>query len=183
MIQMLPKLHITMPPRRNMKVPLHLIPLQAPINPTTRPRHTPPQPRRLLEPPLLPPMPQHMPDMRILLLLLGPILTSPLQRIHPLGPLPPVRGVLGQHVAGEDAVARGVLHVDVQVGAEHRDDDVEVNLQVVGDAFLDAEEVLFVAGVPSAELGEGEEGADADEEEGCVAAGGGAPGVGGFRFG
>ena len=121
--------------------------------------------------------------MRILFLLLRQILPLPLQRIHPLNPLSPVRGVLGQHVAREDAVARGVLHVDVQVRTEHRDYDVEVYLQFVGDAFFDAEEVRFVPGVPAPELGEGEDGADYDEEEGCVAAGGGAPGVGGFRFG
>ena len=30
------------------------------------------------------------------------------------------------------------------------------------DAFLDAKEVGFMAGVPSAELGEGEDGADKD---------------------
>ena len=32
------------------------------------------------------------------------------------------------------------------------------------DAFLDAEEMGFVAGVPTAELGEGEDGADQDQE-------------------
>lgn len=53
----------------------------------------------------------------------------------------------------------------------------------MGDAFLDAEEVRFVAGIPAAELGEGENGADDDEQEGRIAAGGGASGVGGFRFG
>lgn len=180
---MLPELHIAMSPRRDMKIPLHLIPLQTAINPTTRPRHSPPQPRRLLKPSLLPPMSEHMPHMRILFLLLSQILPLPLQRVHPLNPLSPIRGVLGQQVAREDAIARGVLDVDVQVRTEHGDDDVEVYLQFVGDAFFDAEEVRFVSGVPAAELGEGEDGADYDEEEGCVAAGGGAPGVGGFRFG
>ena len=121
--------------------------------------------------------------MRILLLLLRQILPLSLQRIHPLNPLSPIRGVLCQHVAREYAIARGVLHVDVQVRTEHREHDVEVDLQFVGDAFLDAEEVCLVAGIPAAELGEGEGGADEDEEEGGVAAGGGAPGVGGFRFG
>ena len=56
MIQMLAHFHIAMASRRDMKVPLHLIPLQAPINPTTRPRHAPPQPRRFLKPSLLPPV-------------------------------------------------------------------------------------------------------------------------------
>ena len=48
----------------------------------------------------------------------------------------------------------------MQVGTEHRDYDVEVYLQFVGDAFLDAEEMGFVAGVPAAELSEGENDTD-----------------------
>lgn len=160
MVQMLPQLHIAMPPRRNMKVTLHLVPLQTPINPTARPWHTPSQPRRLLKPSLFPPVSQHMRYMRILLLFLGQILPLPLQRVHPLDPLSPVRSVLGQHVASEYAIARGILHVDVEVGTEHRDYDVEVDLQVVGDALLDAEEMRFVAGIPAAQLGEGQHGAD-----------------------
>ena len=46
-------------------------------------------------------------------------------------PLRPARGVFAQQVAGEGAVTGGVLHVDVQVGAAHGDDDVEVDLHVV----------------------------------------------------
>ena len=180
---MLAHLHIAMPPRRDVKIPLHLVPLQTAINPTTRPRHAPPQPRRLLEPSLLPPMSQHMVHVRILLLLLGQIPPLPLQRIRPLDPLLPVRGVPRQHLAREDAIARGVLDVDVQVGTEHRDDDVEVDLQLVGDALLDAEEVGFVTGVPAAELGEGQHGADEDQDEGRVTAGGGAAGICGLGFG
>lgn len=160
MVQMLPHLHIAMPPRRDVKVTLHLVPLQTPINPTARPRHTPSQPRRLLEPSLFPPVSQHMRHMRILLLLLGQILPLPLQRVHPLDPLSPVRGVLGQHVAREYAIARGVLHVDVEVETEHGDYDVEVDLQVVGDSLLHAEEMRFVARIPAAQLGEGQYGAD-----------------------
>lgn len=68
MIQMLPKLPIAMPPRRNMKVPLDLIPLNTPINPTTSPLIPPPQSRRLPKLLLLPfDFPQHMPRMSILL--------------------------------------------------------------------------------------------------------------------
>ena len=155
MIQMLAHLHVAMPPRRDMKVPLHLIPLQTPINPTTRPRHAPPQPRRFLKPPLLPPMSKHMPHMRVLLLFLRQIYPLSLQRIRPLNPLFPIRSVPRQHFAGEYAIPGGVLYVDVQVRAEHRDYNVEVDLQLVGDAFLDAEEMGFVTGVPAAELGEG----------------------------
>lgn len=105
-------------------------------------------------------MTQHMAHMRILLLFPRQILPLSLQRIHPLNPLFPVRSVFGQHVACEYAIARGVLHVDVQVGTKHWDHDIEVYLQFVGDAFLDAEEMSFVAGVPAVELSEGEDGAD-----------------------
>ena len=105
-------------------------------------------------------MPQHMAHMRILLLLLGQVLALALQRVHTVNPLFPIRGVLRQHIASEYAIAGSVLHIDVQVGTEHRDNDVEVYLQVVGDAFLDAEEVGFMAGVPAPELSEGEDGAD-----------------------
>ena len=161
-IQMLAHLHIAMPPRRDMKVPLHLIPLQTPVNPTTRPRHASPQPRRFLKSSLLPPMSQHMPHMRILLLFLRQVDTLSLQRIRPLNPLFPIRSVPGQHLAGEYAIAGGILYIDVQVGTEHRDYDVEVDLQLVGDAFLDAEEMGFVTGIPAAELSEGQHRADED---------------------
>ena len=43
----------------------------------------------------------------------------------------------------------------MEVGTEHGDDNVEVYLEVVGDAFFDGEEVGFAAGVPAAEFGEG----------------------------
>jgi hypothetical protein len=44
----------------------------------------------------------------------------------------------------------------------HGEDYVEVYLEVVGDAFFDGEEVRFVAGVPAAEFGEGEENGNDD---------------------
>jgi len=187
MSQMLPKLHVPMPPRRDMKIPLHLIPLQTPKNPTAIRLDPPPHPRRLLKlPPPLPHLPQHMSHMRILLLQILPpslILAIPAP-MHFLGihPHRPGRGVFAQHVPGEDTVARGVLHVDVQVGASHVHDGVEVDLQRVRDALFDTELLRFAAGVPAAELRDGEEGGEEDEEEGGVAAGGGAAGVGGFGF-
>ncbi len=58
----------------------------------------------------------------------------------------------------------------MQVGTEHGDDNVEVYLEIVGDAFFDGEEVGFVAGVPAAEFGEGQNGGYYEEQEGCVAA-------------
>lgn len=40
----------------------------------------------------------------------------------------------------------------------------------MGDAFFDGEKVGFVAGVPAAKFGEGQNGGDYEEQEGCVAA-------------
>ena len=186
--QVLSKLHIPVPPRRDVEIPLHLVPLQAAIDPTRIIPHAPRRPRRPAKRPLPPPhLPQHMAHMRILLLGLLPrgaiaLIRGPMQRLA-LHPQRPGGRVPVEHFAGEDAVARGVLHVDVQVEAAHGDDDVEVDLQRVRDAFFHAEVVGFRAGVPVAEFGEGEEGGDEEEEEGGVAAGCGAAGVGRFGFG
>ena len=128
MIQMLPQFHVAMPSCCDVEVPLHLVPLQASINPTTRRWHTSPPPRRFLEPSLLLPVPQYMAHMSILLLLLREVLPLSIQRIDSLVPLLPIRSVLGQHVPREYAIARRILHVDVQVRAKHWDHDVEVYL-------------------------------------------------------
>ena len=45
-----------------------------------------------------------------------------------IGPEVVVRGVFGEEVAGDDTVHGRVLDVDVQVGALHCDDDVEIEL-------------------------------------------------------
>ncbi len=123
-----------------------------------------------------------MRHMRILLLLLDHLPT--IQRMHPLRihPMAPARRIACKHVPRENAVAAGVLDVDVKVATFHREDDVEVYLKFVGDAFLDAKEVGFMAMVPTKELGEGEDSGDYDESEGGVAAGGAAASIGGFCF-
>ena len=53
----------------------------------------------------------------------------------------------------------------------------------MGDAFFDAEVLGFVPVVPAAEFREGKEEGDEGKEDGCIAAGGGALGVGCFGFG
>ena len=58
----------------------------------------------------------------------------------------------------------------MEVGTEHGNDNVEVYLEFVGDAFFDREEVGFMAGVPAAEFSEGQNGGYYKEQEGCVAA-------------
>lgn len=65
----------------------------------------------------------------------------------------------------------------------HGYDDVEVDLQLVGDAFFDGKELGFMASVPAEKFGYGEEDGDEYKGEGGVAAGGGATGVGRFGFG
>ncbi|KAL9590027.1 MAG: hypothetical protein Q9203_001185, partial [Teloschistes exilis] len=125
----------------------------------------------------------HMPNMRILLFL--PHVFRIRQLMRPLhgGPVVPIGRILVQQIAGEDAVAAGILNVDVQIVAEHGDDDVEVDLELVRDAFLDGEEVGFMAPVPAKEFAEGEEKRDEDQDEGGVATGRGTAGVGRFGFG
>ena len=164
MIQMLAQFHVAMPSRRDVEVPLHLVPLQASVNPTTRRWHAPRPPRSFLESSLFLPVSQYMPHMSILLLLLREVLPLSIQRIDSLVPLLPIRSVLCQHVPSEYAIARRILDVDMQVRTEHWNYNVEIYLEFMRDAFLDAKEMGFVAGVPTAELGEREDGADKDQE-------------------
>ena len=73
-IQMLAQLHVAMSPRCDVEVALHLVPLQASINPTTRRWHAPSPPGRFLESSLLLAVSQYMPHMGIFLLLLREVL-------------------------------------------------------------------------------------------------------------
>lgn len=122
---------------RDVEISLHLVPLQAPKNPTAI-RHLPPlHLGRLLELPLLTlHLSEHMSDVRVLLLLLHHLSTFQLVTARP--PRPSGR-IPCQHVAREYSIAGGILHVYVEVGAEHGNDYVEVYLEFVGDAFLDGE--------------------------------------------
>lgn len=139
MIQMRRHLLIPMSPRRNMEIPLHLIPLQAAIYPTRIRSFPPPQRRALskLAPRIPPHLPKDMMHMRILLLTTQPSLILMAQRlilmpaavglvIALLHPQTPARVLAFEQVAGENAVARGVLDVDAERVAGHVDDDVEV---------------------------------------------------------
>lgn len=181
-----PKLYISMPSGCNVEITLHLIALETPVDPAAFPhRGPPPHPRRPLKLLLLDPthFAQHMPDMRILLFLPHIFRVRQLMRSLHGGPVVPIGGILVQQIAGEDTVAAGVLDVDVQIVAEHGDDDVEVDLELMRDALFDGEEVAFMAAVPAEELADGEEERDEDQDEGGVATGGGAAGVGRFGFG
>lgn len=89
-------------------------------------------------------------------------------------PLRPGRRILGEQIAGENAIARRVLDIDVKVIAGHRDDDVEVDLHIAGDIALDGEDVRGFAGPPAGELRGGEveaESGEGDSPDGAVAGG------------
>lgn len=99
-----------------------------------------------------------MPHMGIFLLLLDmALIRQAMGGTARIGPLAPVGGIFGQQIAGEDAVARGILDVDVEVVAEHGDDDVKVDLELVGDSLFDGKEVGLMAAVPAQEFADGEE--------------------------
>ncbi len=114
----------------------------------------------------------------------APMLIPP-QLVNPLAihPMRPGSRVAGEPVGSQDAVARGVLDVDVQVGAAHADDHVEVDGQDVGDALFDGEGVLLGAAPPAGELGPEEEEGDERHGDGPFAARGGVGYVLGFGFG
>ena len=115
---MLAPLYVPVPARRDVEVPLHFVPLQTAKHPTRIRDMASGNTWRLRK--LLgsaPDLSQHMSDMGILqleLLPLRPILVHQLRlealRVRPVAP---AGRVAAQRVAGEDAVARGVLHVDV----------------------------------------------------------------------
>ena len=103
-VQMLPKLHISMTSGRDMEVALHLVPLQTPIYPTGLQTIPPKATGRFLKFPFpfLPPdLSDNMFWMRVFFLFPLPSYISTVEGIHPLTvhPLIPVRAVFGQCVS------------------------------------------------------------------------------------
>ena len=182
MIEMLPKLHIPMPSRRDVEIPLHLIARQASEDATA------PAPAAW-RPAEFPLRATHLAQdvarvgiaFELLLLRDGQMI----EHMNPLGvhPLIPVGGIFAQQVAGQDSIAAGVLHVDVEIGAAHGHHDVEIDLQLMRHPFLHREEVRLVSAVPAPELRPGEDGRCHEEEERRVAPRRAAAGVGWFGFG
>lgn len=152
---MLPQLHIPMPSRGDVEIPLHFIPIQRPKNPTTI-RH-PLHPRRLRK---LLPLPRraqlivHIPQ----LLPPGQPIIAHSERMNSLLfiPLAPTRRVLPEHFTSEGSIAGRVLHVDVEIGAAHGDHDIDIDLHVVRDTFFDGEGLRGGAGEPAGNFGPGE---------------------------
>lgn len=116
-----------MPSRSDVKIPLHLIPRQASKDATTTPS-TPRSPAKL--PPGAPDLTQDMSGMRIAFELLLLRHRQVIEQMHPLSihPLIPIGRIFAQRLPREDAIAAGILHVDVEIGAAHGNDDVEVDL-------------------------------------------------------
>ncbi len=132
-IQMLPKLHVSMTPSRDVEVSLHLVSFQTPINPTSL-QSIPPKPTRSpLELPLLflpPNLSNNVFRVCVLFLFSLPPQISTLKGVHPLvvHPLIPIRTIPCQRVPGKYSIARCVLHVDVQIATSHGYYDVDVDL-------------------------------------------------------
>lgn len=166
-IQMFAPLEISMAPCRDVEVPLNLVALQTAVYSTRVPPISPSQlgrfPKLLL---LANHLSQHVAHMSVLLQF-GLHLTGLLQLVQiPLGihPLQPTGGVPGQHIPGENAVAAGVLDIDVQIGAGHGHHDVEVDLKVVRHALFHAKQMGFMPAIPATEFGEGKQKREKDQE-------------------
>ena len=191
MIQLSPHIPIPMTPGRDVEISLHLIPLQTPINATRVDSISPPQLGTLGElPPGVPPhLTQYMAHMGVLFLRLQPARILATKRlilvivVALVRPELPAGGVLLQQLSGENAVTGGVLDVDVQSVAGHLDDDVEVQLEVMGDALFNAEVVVFGAFEPGFKFGDGEDAANEEDKDGPLAASAGGSCVVGFGFG
>ncbi|KAL8685207.1 MAG: hypothetical protein Q9218_007904, partial [Villophora microphyllina] len=115
-------------------------------------------------------LPQHVPHMCILLFLPHVLGIRQLMSSLHSSPITPIGWILRQEIASEDAIAAGVLDVDVEVMAEHGDNDIEVDLQLMGDTLLNGEEVGFMAAIPAEKFTKGEEEGDEDQDEGCLSA-------------
>jgi len=155
MIQVFPELPIPMASRCNVKVSLDLVPVQAPKNSATVRRTS--HPRRLGKLPLsrLTQLPMHIPQFFpiqcTVFFFLAQFMNAPLQVLA--RPLAPVCRVFAQEVTGKGAVASGVLHVDVEISAPHGDNDVKVDLHVVGHTLLDRKRLRGGPGEPARDLG------------------------------
>jgi hypothetical protein len=133
----------------------------------------------------------HMLLSKPLLMIMEPLArNNPPLRIFPkpmhtpsINPLPPIRRVLFQHIAREDPIPSSILHIDVDIVALHRNDDVKVDLQVMAYAFFYREGVGFVASPPACEFGEDEKEGDAEHGDGPFSAAGGLRYILGFCLG
>jgi hypothetical protein len=179
-----------------MKITLHLITLQTPINPTRIRNLAPAHPRSLgkLASGIAAYLANNMVHVSVRLLRAESVIVLMVERlvfvrtiiglvVTLLHPELPGRFFALKKVACDDAVAGGILDVYAKGVAGHVNDYVEVELEVVGDALFNAEVVVFAAAPPCFELGEAEEGADEEDEDGPLTTAVAWGCVGGLRLG
>lgn len=162
MVQVLAHSHIAVASRRDMKVSLHLVQIQASKHAAAvRP---PFGPRSLC--PLGSPLSESNNVMDMLLAKAFVVFRVPAKArvelaifvlaelVHALliNPLAPGGGLAGQLVRGENAISRGILDVDVQIVAVHLDNYIQINLHVVPDTPLDGERMRLGAAPPATKL-------------------------------
>jgi hypothetical protein len=166
-IEVLAKLHVTVTTSGDVEISLDLVELEAAEDATRVGYSTSTQSRRLCKLLLLAGSTQVIMD--ILLLVIGTASFSSaateVMSTFCILPVRPDGEVAGESLRSHDAVARGVLDVEVYIVALHGDDNVEVELQVVRDALFDAEGVVGFAHVPAAHLGHCQQERGQGEEE------------------
>lgn len=186
MVQVFPKLHVPVTPGSDVEIALDPIQIHAPKDAAAVAGAA--QPRRLGPLGPLSTQPHDVVDVLLaetLLVALARDDLAVLVPVEPVGslyvdPLGPRGGVALELGGGEDAVAGGVLDVDVQVGALHPHDRVQVDLHVVAHTLLDSERVLLGAAPPPRQLGPHEDEGDEDHGDGPFSAARGSGDILGF---
>lgn len=196
MVQVRAKLHVPVSTSSDVEIALHLVQIQAPKDSARIGRRA-AQLGRLGPARALPTQPHN-----IMHVLLTKALFVAMQR-HPalasdnaalcvavelvdalvVDPVRPDGGLALEPVRSQDSVARGILHVDVEVGALHAHHHVHVDLQVVAHTLLDRERVVLGAAPPARELRPYEDSGYEDHRNGPFAAARGSGYVLGFGLG
>lgn len=181
-IQVIPHLTVAVTPGRNVEIALDLVQIQTAIDPAAV--------RSAANPwslcPLGPLLAQRNNVVDVLLsealLLVAQILVARArvdpslavlaELVNPLcvDPLVEVGLVAVQPVRGHDAVARGVLHVDVNVVTLHAHHNVQVDLQLLRDALFHGKVVCLGAAPPAGNFAPDEEDRDEGHGDGPFAA-------------
>lgn len=192
MIQVFPLAHVSVAPSRDVEITLHLVQVQTSKDATTirlapelrslSPFRLFPAQRNNIMDVLLPKPFFSVAQLQPPLVRVDLAILIPPELVDALGvdPATPVGRVAMQALLGHDAVAGGVLDVDVNVVARHLDDDIEVDLELVGDFFFDGELVGLAAAPPAGDFGPDEEDGDDGHGDGPFAAAGRARYILGF---
>lgn len=185
MVQMFPKLLVSVTSRSNVKISLDLITFQTSIYPAGTSLLSAAKLRCPLELSLAAlDFSQNMSDVGVsLLLVYAHALFEPEDAFVNIDPMLATRGVTLQEFSGKNTVTRCVLDIDVEILTGHRYYDVEIDLQVMRDTFLYREKVSLLTIVPSAQFCKREKDGHYDEEDRSISAGRGAASVCRLGFG